>query len=641
MKVITAKFQSTCPKCAKVCKQGSKVNWEPGQKVEHINCEAEAIAVQNHENAVAGSRATDSVISIPAPEGKTYLPFQKAGIAYAIAENNRKGTLFADEMGLGKTVQAIGVINADPSIKKVLVVCPASLKRNWKNELESWLARDLVVGIFPDRGEVTIINYDILAKLKVPTAKEPFAGSEFDLVIFDEGHYLKNPKTKRAKEVRRIAKACARVLVLSGTPIANRPIELWPILQLVDPHTWDPAGRMKVEGKYVNVGAGEGAGFWNYATRYCDAHKEQVSRDKSVWIMTGASNLSELQDKLRGSCMVRRLKSEVLKELPAKRRQVIVLPNADCDDNGYTINPDTYETDIAALRSNKTLFAEISVKRHEQAVRKAPFVLEHLLGALEESDGKIVVFGHHHDVIDILVQGLKEAGIGTVSVTGETPLSVRNQAVESFQNDPAIRVFVGSIGAAGVGLTLTASSHVIFAELDWVPGNVSQAEDRVHRIGQKGYVLIQHIVWDNTLDARICKILVAKQAVLFDALDKVPEKTIEELIEKSSIGPKALKEELADTSFEYGYNVRPKEPKDETPAGAIIDDAEREGIHEALRYLAEACDGAQAKDGQGFNRLDATFGKSLARATKLSQKQAMAGKKMLVKYAGQLGRLAK
>ena len=617
---IRSKFSSTCPKCGKAIDAGTMVEWVKGSKAEHVDCEATAQAVAKHVETVSDSRAKDSAVFIPAPEGKTYLPFQKGGIAYALA-GTRKGTLIADEMGLGKTIQAIGVINADPTIKKVLVVCPATLKRNWANELNAWLTRDLIVGIFPAVGEVTIINYDILAKLKSPTAKEPWQGTEYDLLILDEGHRIKNPKSKRAKEVKRIAKVCNRILVLTGTPIDNRPIELWPILQLVDPETWDPAGRAKVDGKYVNVEAGEGAGFWNYAKRYCDAHEEYVTRTKKVWVMTGSSNLAELQDKLRGSCMVRRLKSDVLTELPAKRRQVIVLPNQEYDADGYVISADTYESDIAALRSNKTAFAEMSERRHAQAVSKAPQVLEHVLSCLEESNTPIVLFAHHHDVIDILETGLIDSGITTVKVVGDTPLSARNTAVETFQAGQA-RVFIGSIGAAGVGLTLTKSSHVVFAELDWVPGNVTQAEDRVHRIGQRESVLIQHLVLDNTLDARICKILVAKQAILFAALDEVP------------------KAKESEPSFDFGHN-RKAPPLAEGIVGEVLSDAEIEGIHECLRYLAETCDGAKAKDEQGFNASDSNFGKSLARTVKLSQKQAKSGKNMLVKYAKQLTNLAK
>jgi hypothetical protein len=188
----------------------------------------------------------------------------------------------------------------------------------------------------------------------------------------------------------------------------------------------------------------------------------------------------------------------------------------------------------------------------------------------------------------------------------------RQAEVERFQNDPACRMFIGSIHAAGVGITLTAASHVVFAELDWVPGNVSQAEDRCHRIGQRDSVLVQHLVFDNSVDSRMAGIIVAKQAVIDSALDegmKIPKVEV-------VVGPQPVKEPVVN-------------PGDLPPEQV-------EAIHTALKLLASRCDGAFAEDGAGFNKLDTNFGHSLASAPRLSQKQAAAGKKLANKYRRQL-----
>ncbi|KKK72678.1 hypothetical protein LCGC14_2901470, partial [marine sediment metagenome] len=243
------------------------------------------------------SRAVESSIKVPAPDGLEYMPFQLAGIEFALGREN---TLFGDEMGLGKTMQAIGVINSQGAIVRTLVVCPATLKLNWKTELEKWLTRQpQTVAVahanqpFP-RADTVIINFDILTKFADEIKRE-----RWDILIVDECHFVKNPKTQRSKAVKAIT--AKRRLYLTGTPIVNRPVELWPIISELAPDVFNH--------------------FWTFALRYCKAKYNGFG-----WDMKGASNLPELQKKLRSTIMVRRLKSEVLKELPPKVRQVIEIP---------------------------------------------------------------------------------------------------------------------------------------------------------------------------------------------------------------------------------------------------------------------------------------------------------------------------
>jgi SWI/SNF-related matrix-associated actin-dependent regulator 1 of chromatin subfamily A len=449
--------------------------------------------------------------NVPAPEGKTYLDYQLEGINYAL---NHTGTIIADEPGLGKTIQAIGVINSNTSISSVLIVCPASLKLNWRNELDSWLTRFLPVAIFPNvEGQIVIINYESLHKL-------PKYLMSPDLLILDEAHYIKNEKSKRTNQVKIISKTSKSTLALTGTPILNRPREIWTLLQVSNPEYWDPA--ISYGGK--SFGPGDGGNFFRFGKRYCAAFKQHIgstpcnaTRGKCSachWDFSGASNLDELQTKLKESCMIRRLKSDVLTELPEKRRQIIQLEavkgcgGLPSEYDGI----DDYDVLVKKMRSDKVLFEQISTLRHDQGLAKVNAVISHIEALIEEGIEKIVLFAHHRDVILALGNALRHHGL--VTVTGETDVKERQMAVGVFQDDPNCKLFLGSIGAAGVGITLHASAHVVFAEMDWVPGIMTQAEDRCHRIGQKSSVLVQHLVLDGSIDARMCKMLIKKQEVI-------------------------------------------------------------------------------------------------------------------------------
>lgn len=552
-----------------------------------------------------GSKATSADVDIPKPKGLEYLPYQKAGIAYAMA---RPSTLIADEMGLGKTIQAIGVINSDPSIKKVLIVCPATIKLNWRRELEKWLVRPMSTCIvestdnaIPDTS-IVIINFDLIKKWYLT-----LLARQFDLMVVDECHKVKNPKAQRTqyllgkwdRDPEKILKpiTARRRLFLTGTPIVNRPVELWPIVHAIDPQ-------------------GLGKSYKGFTNRYCNAHHNGYG-----WDVGGAKNLAELQMKLRTSFMVRRLKQDVLKELPAKRRQIVVITPTGAAAKAVQAEKDefakiniNYEDATRQLTGRTVAFERISKVRHATAVAKIPYVISFLQDALEDGDNKVVLFCHHHDV----VHAIADAFPGSAVVTGEVAnMKKRDAEVERFQKDPSCRLFIGNIQAAGVGITLTASSHVVFAELDWVPGNVSQSEDRCHRIGQTDSVLVQHLVFDDSIDARMAEIIVEKQAMIDSALDNdmvVPK------VETVAVKPEAPK----------NANNQPEPKQDGLTTQQV------QAVHAALKLLAGMCDGAQELDGAGFNKLDTNFGHSLAETPRLSAKQAEYGYKLVQKYRRQI-----
>jgi SWI/SNF-related matrix-associated actin-dependent regulator 1 of chromatin subfamily A len=608
----------------------AKIDGDNADLVARINAERQA-QHQAREASIVASHATDAAIDLPLSDvcrklGLNYLPYQRAGIAYAAARTN---TLIGDEMGLGKTIQAAGVINATPSIRKVLVVCPASLKINWERELRKWLVRPLSIGVanggWPAT-DVVIVNYDVLRKFDAE-----IKAVDWDLAIFDECHYVKNGKAQRTQAIfgkwDADAKAwkvapirAARRLFLTGTPILNRPKELWTIVHALDRQ-------------------GLGANWRGFHVRYCAGHQTEYG-----WDIDGASNLPELNSKLRAAFMIRRLKSEVLTELPAKRRQVIVLEpskkaralierqNALAERvtkakealaaSKASEDPKAFEAAVAALEdASGAAFEEMSALRHEIALAKLPQVIEHVRDALDGSEGKILVFAHHRDVVEALTKEF--ADVGAVKLMGGASADDKQAAIDRFQTDPSCRVFVGSIKAAGVGITLTAATHVVFAEQDWTPGWNQQAEDRAHRIGQRESVLIQYVVLDGSLDAHIAQVNVDKAAIADAALDK-PGAALQPLAALVAPLPSA-----------------PKAP--EKPAGgngaAEPDDLTRDQIaatHEALRIIAGMCDGAQALDGYGFNKLDSSFGKDLASKLSLSQKQARYGRTLAIKYGRQI-----
>lgn len=393
----------------------------------------------------------------------------------------------------GKTIQAIGVLNDDASLKRVLVVCPASLKQNWANEIKSWLLWERPVyianGQWQDGAQdygsiIVIINYDVLEKHLDKLTARPW-----DCVIFDESHKLKNPKAKRTQAAFKIK--ARRRIALTGTPILNKPLEIWSLCQQFDP-------------------TGLGQHFFGFAKRYCNAHQ-----NKFGWDFSGASNLDELQKYLRARFMVRRMKADVLTELPAKVRQVVAL-NLSAKDKAEIARIEAgvdYVEAIEALDKKTAAFDSVAAIRKNIALAKVPAAIEFVQEVLET--GPVVLFAHHKDVIANVLAAFPEADC----ITGDTPVEDRQSVVDNFQNGK-IDLIVCSIHAAGVGLTLTRSSRVIFLELDWTPGIMQQAEDRCHRIGQRDSVLVQHLVADNSLDAHIAETLIRKQEVIEKALDK-------------------------------------------------------------------------------------------------------------------------
>ena len=434
--------------------------------------------------------------------------------------------ILADDMGLGKTIQAIGCINADESIRRVLVVSPKSLLPTWQLELASWLVRPLRVATMTSAHTPTAADYDVLLvnyELVTRRRKALDAAGSFDLLICDEAHYLKSPDTQRTRAIlgelkvktRRPAETglqgeCRRLFLLTGTPVLNHPIELYPLLKACDR-----------EAQHVH----RLVSYFGFRNRYCDPQQTAWG-----WDFSGVSHAAELRGAIdAGRLLLRRTKQQVLPQLPPKRRQQLPFSDravakreaallkelaaasastAALDDDKFGLRGLRGELGLGEVRVG---FSDLMKVRHQSALLKVPTAVELVRQAMGHQ--KVVVFAHHRDVVDGLVSGIgKGLGDGAVvSLTGETPAAAREEAVRRFQSDDEVRVFVGSIRAAGQGITLTSASLVYFVEFDWSPAVMTQAEDRCHRIGQEESLLIQYMYFDGTLDERLAAILNDKQ----------------------------------------------------------------------------------------------------------------------------------
>jgi SWI/SNF-related matrix-associated actin-dependent regulator of chromatin subfamily A-like protein 1 len=422
-------------------------------------------------------------------------PHQIEGVAFLLG---RRRAILADDMGLGKTRQAIVSLRHLSPAGPRLVVCPASVKRNWAREI-AIVAPDtsilVVEGTAPisSTGEWVIINYDILARHLESLVRVPWAA-----LVFDEAHYLKNHTSARSKLSRQLTTTAAAatptlaVQLLTGTPLTSRPRDLFVLLQLAA----HPLGRS----------------FLSFAKRYCAAEKGEYG-----WKTGGASNIEELTVQLHG-VMLRRSKDDVL-ALPPKLRTW--LPVEVPAGTGARAIKKVFELlkggdsrpvasrDVALQRRGK-LLAFLVEARQALAFAKANATLDFVRGAIDQGE-KVIVFSCFEDPIQKLA---KELGDAAVVVTGKTPAAMRQPLVDRFQTDAEVRVFVANIIAGGTGLNLTAATQVVFNDLDWVPTNHWQAEDRAYRIGQTRTVNVTYFVARDTIDDFVQAVLETKAALV-------------------------------------------------------------------------------------------------------------------------------
>ena len=413
-----------------------------------------------------------------------------------------KRFILADDMGLGKTTSTI-IAALETGEEKILIICPASLKINWEREIRNYTDRSVYIAEgknFSTEHDFVIVNYDILKNFYDIKDKEKslITKANFGLIIIDEAHYIQNGQAQRTKLVNSFVKNIKRLWLLTGTPMTSRPMNYFNLLQLIE----SPVAQ----------------NWMAYAIRYCQGYQFNAGKRK-VWNVTGASNLEELRDRTSRQ-VLRRLKTEVL-DLPDKIISPVYLRLKSKLYEGLMGEYyDWYENKTEESSSLTVQFSKLMKVRQVIAEEKIKDTIE-LAENIIEQDKKVIIFTNFTDTLKKITEHF---GKIAVSLDGSTSKPARQFAVDQFQENDKVKVFVGNLKAAGVGLTLTAAEAVIMNDLSFVPSDHSQAEDRAFRYGQKNNVSVYYPIFENSIEGAIYDILIKKknifETVMGDNLDK-------------------------------------------------------------------------------------------------------------------------
>jgi len=456
---------------------------------------------------------TDTSFEIKGLKGALY-PYQKVGVEFLFASGGR--AIVADAPGLGKTLQALGYIN-HMGFKRTLVVCPASVKFAWANEVKKWTRfKSIIINSKTDLSEITsdieiwVINYDILKR-----HHEQLSKIRFDCIVGDEAQLIKSTQALRTKAFRSISRNILSVILLSGTPLLSRPSELFSLLNVIDPKTWN--------------------NWYEYARKFCAMKQTRWGIDTS-----GASNIEELHARIK-RYFIRRDKTQVLRELPPKTFISVPVEL----DKDIARQYDSAANDLARyLRQYsgkqspdiaKSLAAEkltqLNILRQLNAIGKLPTAIE-LVESIIDAGEKVLVFSSFVEPLERLKAHF---GDKAVVITGRTPVEERGDIVNLFQSNPNIKVFLGGYKSAGVGITLTAASSFIGLDFPWNPADLQQSIDRLHRPGQVAEsVNIYQLSAMNTIDDDMKDILDHKQGIFDAVIDgKVGESVASEAMNKA------------------------------------------------------------------------------------------------------------
>ena len=437
------------------------------------------------------------------------LTHQKEAIQ-KLVEN--KKFILADDMGLGKTTSTI-IAALESGSKKVLIICPATLKINWKREIENYSDKTVFIAEsknFNTEADFVIINYDIIKNFHDTKKKDEsqILASNFDLVIVDEAHYIKNATAQRTKLINDIVKKTERLWLLTGTPMTSRPIDYFNLLSLVD----SPVAK----------------NWMAYAIRYCSGYQFKVGNRK-VWNVMGSSNLEELRDRTLGLTL-RRLKENVL-DLPDKIITPVYLRlKSKQYEEVMGEYYDWYDKNPEESKSLTVQFSKLTKVRQIIADEKIAQTIE-LAENILEQDKKVIIFCNFTDSLNKITEHFGKAA---VKLDGSMSKPERQHSVDEFQDNPKVKVFVGNIKAAGVGITLTSAEAVIMNDLSFLPSDHAQAEDRAYRYGQKNNVLVYYPIFENTIEGVIYDILNNKKQVIATVMgdNQHPADAAEEILER-------------------------------------------------------------------------------------------------------------
>lgn len=409
--------------------------------------------------------------------------------------------ILADDMGLGKTTSTI-IAALESGAKKILIICPASLKLNWEREIRNYSDRPIYIceGKKYEESDFVISNYDIIKNFHDTKDKEnsQILKSKFDLVIIDEAHYISNVQAQRTKLINDITEKIKKIWLLTGTPVTSRPINYYNLLKIID----SPVAQ----------------NWMAYVIRYCEGYQFSVGKGRKIWNVQGASNLEELRDRISKQ-VLRRLKTDVL-DLPDKIITPIYLR---LYSRFYEeLMGEYYDWYNKQNESNSVSvqFTKLTKVRQVIAEEKVPHTIEIAENIIEQGK-KVIIFSNFTEPLRKIYEHF---GKKAVYLDGTTTKPARQKAVDDFQEDEKVMVFCGNIRAAGVGLTLTAGEAVIMNDLSFLPSDHSQAEDRAYRYGQKNCVSVYYPIFENTIEGIIYDILIRKknifETVMGDNMDK-------------------------------------------------------------------------------------------------------------------------
>lgn len=456
---------------------------------------------------------------------KQYKEYQKTGIKFLLSRNR---VLLADDMGLGKTIEVAGALN-ELKFKRVLICGLAPIKINWMRELAEWLNGDFeyqIINKVKDKinkeAQIIIVNYDLII---YPEIFKQLKSLEFDVLVLDEAHNLSNMEAKRTQRVLNnegLVRNSKRVFALTGTPVRNRPKDFYVLLKVLAPECIHPF-----------------LAYEEYAKRYCGGYRDSygILQDK------GASNIEELNERIQ-PFMLRRTKEEVLKELPPVIEKNIPLEMTPEIVEVLEAEENLYEY-VNEYSPNSELGIQATIRR-QLGEAKVPQVIDYVKNLLLTEE-KVVIFAYHREVINQLRKNL--AGYGVRCIQGGMTPQLKQLEVDLFVNDANSRLFVGQITAAGVGVDglQKVSNNVVFAEIDWVPGNMDQARDRLVRIGQENTVIAHYLVIPDTLEDNMMKSVINKGKVITRLLSNTQEKrkgekimTIENSLERIATALEAI-----------------------------------------------------------------------------------------------------
>jgi len=436
----------------------------------------------------------DKRLEVRIPPGLELYPFQKVGVAFAEASNGR--CLIGDEMGVGKTIQALGYAALHRE-RPALVVCPANVKYNWQKEIQKWLPEEKVQVIDTGKAKLDDVDFYVITYDLLKTRLDDLLTLNPRLMIIDEVHYLKNSKAQRTVATMTVARFAPKVIALSGTAIASRPKEFFNVLHLLRPD--------------------EFSSEWTFKQTYCDPFHNGWG-----WNFDGASNTKQLNERTR-DVVIRRLKSEVLPDLPPRTRQFLPIQLTPEQRTIYDIAQDEWEQRINEYYLNGepippgTMLVMLSELRKKCGEIKIPYACEWVREYNSSTGKPLIVFAHHSDIIQGISLGLDNLKVATIM--GKTPSKDRMDIVDAFQKGH-IDVLICSTLAAKEGLTLTKADTILFIEREWVPSDEEQAEARIHRIGQdSSNVHSVYLSCINTVDEHFDRVVEQKRQVVKAVLD--------------------------------------------------------------------------------------------------------------------------